>query len=79
MKKIDRFKFIFENNVEVTIDTSNFLWEYCPLDEQEDYMSGSYKLDDETEMKVIDYDGVYELPQEVVDAMVFCGYDVSEL
>lgn len=55
----------------VQIDCVNLVWEY---DDEEDYMSGNFIVEDNT---VIDYDGCFELPQEVVDEMIRLGYKID--
>lgn len=53
----------FINGVNVTIDFSHQTWEYDEDNDEDSYLSGIYVLDDDT---VIDYDGCYELPKEVM-------------
>lgn len=55
----------------VQIDSINLTWEY---DDEEDYMSGNFIVEDNT---VIDYDGCFELPKEVVDEMIRLGYKID--
>lgn len=50
-------------------------WEYH--DELQDiYMHGWLGIEGDV---VYDYDGCFELPQEVIDRLVDCGYDVSQI
>jgi len=51
-------------------------WEYQrDEDDEETYLEGSLWLDG----KVVDYDGCYDLPTEVVLAIKECGYNVNDL
>ena len=56
----------FSNGVEVSINKSLQVWEYQIGDDSDSYLSGIYVLDDDT---VIDYDGCFELPKEVMIAL----------
>ena len=52
---------------------NNGTWEYQDGDDEETYISGCFILDGKT---VIDYDGCYELPKEVVLALAM-EYDID--
>lgn len=67
----------FENEIQVTIYYKDLNWEwYQDTLDNTDYCSGSYDLNWNGE-KVIGYDGVYELPEEVCDALVEYGYKLD--
>lgn len=59
--------FRFDNGAEVCIWFLDGMWEYqSDLNDDDTYISGNYYCDGDT---VIDYDGVFELPQEVKIAL----------
>lgn len=57
--------FYFDNEVWVGITPEKGTWEYQKGDDEETYMSGSFLVDGNT---IYDYDGCYELPNEVIIA-----------
>lgn len=60
------------------IDTATHSWEHMwdENDDGESYTSGNYVTDGNS---VVDYDGVFELPAQVVFLLIRAGYDVSEI
>jgi len=63
----------FDNGVWVGIIPEDKTWEYQDSDDEETYISGSFTVEGKT---VIDYDGCYELPAEVVMALA-TEYDID--
>ena len=76
-KKVkDATEFKFDNGTWVSISKSGneVLWEYQPYeDDDETYIEGWLGFEGNT---LTDYDGCYELPKEVVMAVVELGYNV---
>jgi len=64
----------FDNDVWVGITPSEQTWEYQKGDDEDTYTSGGYVLDGCT---VIDYDGCFELPKEVMLALREESYDLD--
>lgn len=71
-KYVDNF--YFDSGVWVGIRKSEGLWEYQEGDDDETYMSGGYVVDGNS---VIDYDGCFELPREVENALRELGYMIE--
>lgn len=70
----------YPNKEWVKIDPEEQLWEYQEdPDDEETYCSGCFLTDDLDGNKVIDYDGCFELPRRVKQALSECGYDLSDL
>ena len=71
-------KFKFANGVIVEISQNECLWEYYwpdPHDDDEDiYLTGGYVLDGNT---VVDYDGCFDLPDEVKKCLKHLGYELD--
>ena len=63
----------FDNGAWVGITPEDEIWEYQMQDDEDTYMSGSFTVEDNT---VIDYDGCYELPAEVIMALAE-EYDID--
>ena len=68
------FYFDDERNTWVGITPSTQTWEFQQDDDEESYLSGSYITDLNT---VVDYDGVYGLPAEVIMALSDMGFDIE--
>lgn len=64
----------FDNDVWVGITPAEQTWEYQEGDDDESYMSGGYTVDGCT---VIDYDGCFELPKEVILALAEENYEID--
>lgn len=59
----------------LSIDTTDNTWEYQrDANDDDTYISGGYETDDERPMTIIDYDGAYDLPRAVKDALRRLGY-----
>lgn len=71
-----RHDIYFDNGVWVGIMPEEQIWAYDRFDDPESYISGIYQLDRDT---VVDYDGVYQLPDEVIQAFRYVGYNVHLL
>lgn len=67
----------FSNGDWVHINTEDETWEYDRNDDPDTYMSGCYGIDDDN--NVIDYDGCYELPRSVIQALAEMGYNTKEI
>ena len=65
--------FYFDNGTWVGITPDDETWEYQEGDDEETYSSGCFILEGKT---VIDYDGCFELPKEVVLALA-TEYDID--
>lgn len=66
----------YGNMIWVAVDINALTWEYMENDEGESYMSGNF----DTEGKiVVDYDGCFELPVEVLDFMDELGYITDDI
>lgn len=75
-------EFVNEKDEWVDIDPENESWKYQNGEDSESYASGNFYTDgiDDTGRKVVvDYDGCYELPDAVQEALRKAGYDLSEL
>ena len=66
--------FYFEDEEWVGITPSSHSWEYQEGDDDDSYISGNYVTDGNT---VIDYDGSFELPTQVILALSEFGYDID--
>lgn len=64
----------FDNGAWVGITPSEGTWEYQLDDDEDSYISGGFILEGNT---VIDYDGCYELPVEVILALGEESYDLD--
>lgn len=67
----------FNDGAWVHIDDNNRCWEYDEDDDPETYHSGNFMTDTDYGIEVIDYDGTFELPDHVIQALEKCGYDCS--
>ena len=72
-EKVHNFYFD-ENGTWVGITPSQETWEVQDGDDEETYMSGGYVVDGNT---VIDYDGCFELPKQVILALSEYGYNID--
>lgn len=63
---------IFDNGVSVHIFDFE-VWEYY-RESDDTYMSGGFDVEDNV---VVDYDGVFELPEEVQSALIKCGFTLD--
>lgn len=70
------FNFYFDNGVWVGICKEFESWEYQEEDDEETYMEGSFMG---VGKYVEDYDGCYELPEEVKKALRKLGYSTAHL
>ena len=68
----------WRNGVEVTLWEDLGSWEWYNSHDPEDYYTGIFICEDGTK-DVIDYDGVFELPAEVVMALELNGYNLDKL
>ena len=66
----------FDNGAWAGIDTANQTWEYqSDADDEETYCSGAYLVD--AAYTVYEYDGIFELPPEVVMLLMKHGYAID--
>lgn len=65
-EQVSGYDFEFNNGVSVRIFDIDEVWEYQEGDDSDSYLSGIYILDGDT---VIDYDGCFDLPDEVKIAL----------
>lgn len=73
--KNDHWSYLFDNGIEVSIWPLYESWEFCDTtDEANSYCSGCYMSD---HGEIYDYDGVFELPQEVKTALIEFGYTLN--
>lgn len=66
--------FYFDNDVWVGIRKLEGIWEYQESDDDETYLSGGFVVDGNS---VIDYDGCFEIPREVVMALRELSYIIE--
>lgn len=69
-------EYYMDGGVNVTIWPKLEVWEYCVEGDGETHCSGIYITE---EGAVIDYDGVFELPEEVVEALKDYGFRIELL
>ena len=62
------------------INVSDHSYEYMEdKEDEETYVEGSIVVDENIPNRVIDYDGVYELPELVRRGLEILNYDISEI
>ena len=71
-KKDNEVEFFFDNGVSVNIFDFE-VWEYYRAYD-DTYLSGGFTTENNV---VVDYDGVFELPEEVQSALIKCGYTLD--
>lgn len=71
----EKAKYIFENGSEVVLFLQEEIWEYS-RDQDDDYISGTYVVENNA---IIDWDGCFELPEEVMLAFIHYGFDTSNI
>lgn len=64
----------FDNGVWVGLNFKDESWEYEDENDEESYCSGWLGLDGNT---LIDYDGCFELPGEVIEAVEYFEYKID--
>lgn len=67
--------FYFDNGAWVLVDVGEGCYEYqADADDEESYLSGCLEFSDRT---LVGYDGCFELPCEVVEAVMDMGYKID--
>ena len=69
--------FHYGSNVEVCIYPEIEIFEYYD-EATDDYLCGGFWTDEDGK-KIMDYDGCFQLPVFVMNALIECGYDLTEL
>lgn len=67
-----------EGDIEVNVFPDLEVWEFYNH-ENDDHVSGCFFCDDEDPKRIIDYDGVFQLPDIMYRAFVDMGYNVDEI
>jgi hypothetical protein len=81
-KQICRAEFTFDNGAWVNVDCSaepcgNGYWEYqSDADDEETYSSGSLFFQNK---ELVDYDGCFVIPREVVMAVMELGFSITNV
>ena len=71
-KENNEVECIFDNGVSVSIYDFE-VWEYY-RESDDTYMSGGFEVENNV---VVDYNGVFELPEEVQSALIKCGFTLD--
>lgn len=77
---LDNNTFLFDDGSWVAIDVEEGGWEFQEdADDEETYCSGNFQTDDDETWQVIDYDGIEELPSQVIRALEIIGYKCEQI
>ena len=72
--------FNFDDGSWVGIDDTEKGWEFqADADDEDTYCSGNFYIDDEAPKLIIDYDGAFELPLQVIIALEHMGYNCNDI
>lgn len=71
----EKAEYIFDNGAEVVLFLQLGSWKYS-RDQDDDYISGTYEVENNA---IIDWDGCFELPEEVILAFIHFGFDTSNI
>lgn len=71
----EKATYIFDNGAEVVLFLQLGSWEYSK-DLDNDYLSGIYEVENNA---IIDWDGCFVLPEEVIYAFKQFGFDTSNI
>lgn len=73
----EKAEYIFDNGAEVVLFLQLGSWEYSQNpDDVDDYLCGTFEVENNA---IIDWDGCFDLPEEVVLAFNHFGYDTSNI